>query len=66
MNVDCIIFESLKNLADGNMALNINGNNILYFHLDMVGQSYFISPDYFVVLEWTSGAKGIDISDSFP
>ena len=34
MGVACIIFEPVEILTDGNMALHIKSNNILFYHLE--------------------------------
>ena len=57
MGVNCIIFEFVECLASSNMALYINNNLALDYHMDadrltMLGYNYFISPDYLVVNGW--------------
>ena len=46
----CIIFEFVECLSGHNLALYINNNHILYYHMDtvmstMFGHNYFISTD---------------------
>ena len=56
--VTCVISEFVEGIIGKNMAIYINDTHILYYNMDvcrsyMLGCSYFIKLDYWVVQGWT-------------